>query len=89
MSAGMSTTVGLSAQVSSFDRQAHREALVKYIVGADMRISLGEHPAHIEYVRSLYSDYQLVTRNTTRRDLTEYYNRRRAALIEELEKGTI
>ena len=47
MSAGMSTNVGLSAQVSSFDRQAHREALVKYIVGADMPTSLREPCPHL------------------------------------------
>ena len=53
-----------------------------------MPISLGEHPAHIEYVRSIHPDYQPITRNTTRSDLTQYYNKRRAALVQELEKGT-
>ena len=80
-----------SFQVSTFDPQAHREALAKYIVGADMPISLGEHPTHIEYVRSIYPDYQhikYVTRNTTRTDLEKYYNKRQAALVEELDRGT-
>ena len=84
----MSIPVGPSSQVSTFDPQAHREALVKYIVGADMPISLGEHPAYIEYVRSLVSDYQPVARNTSRSDLKKYYKKRRAALVQELERGT-
>ena len=86
--AGIPTHIGPSSQVSSFDPQAHREALVKYIVGADMPISLGEHPARIEYVRSLVPDYQPVTRNTIRSDLEKYYKKRRAALVKELENGT-
>ena len=74
--AGMPTTIGPSSQVSTFDPQSHREALVKYIMGADMPISLREHPAHIEYVRSIYPYYQShVARNTTRSDLQVYYNR--------------
>ena len=50
-----------------------------------MPISLGEHPAHIEYVRSLVPDYQPVTRNTIKSDLENYYRQRRAALGKELE----
>ena len=76
--AGISTHVGLSSQVSSFDPQA----------SANMPISLGEHPARIEYVRSLVPDYQPVTRNTIRSDLEKYYRKRRAALLKELENGT-
>ena len=47
---------------STFDPHAHGEALIKYNVSADMPISLGEHLTHIEYVRSLYLQYQPVTR---------------------------
>ena len=86
--AGMPTHVGPSSQASSFDPQAYREALKKYIVGTNMPISLGEQPDHIEYVRSLVPDYQPVTRNTSRSDLEKYYRKRRAALVQELEKGT-
>ena len=86
--AGIPTHVGPSSQVSCFDPQAHREALVKYIIGADMPLSLGEHPSHIEYVRSIVPNYQPVTRNTIRSDLEKYYRKRRAALLKELENGT-
>ena len=54
-----------------------------------MPISLGEHPAHIEYVRSLVRDYQPVTRNTSRSYLEKYYKKKRAALVQELERGTL
>ncbi|MCV5003231.1 hypothetical protein OFM39_26575, partial [Escherichia coli] len=53
-----------------------------------MPISLGEHPAHIEYVRRLVSDYQPVTRNIIRSDLEKYYRKRWATLVKELENRT-
>ena len=53
-----------------------------------MPISLVEHPAHIEFVRSIYPGYQPMTRNTSRSDLEKYNNKRRATLVEKLEKGT-
>ena len=60
------------AHVSTFDPHVHREVLVKYIISADMPLSLGEHTAHIEYVRSLYPQYQPMARNTTRSNLIDY-----------------
>ena len=82
-------------QVSTFDPQAHREVFVKYIIsakyiiGADMLLSIEEHPTHQEYARSLCPQYQLESRITIVNDLIEYYNRRRATLQEELQKKNI
>ena len=40
------------------------------------------------YMKTFFPQFQSVSRNTTRSDIVQLYNRRKAGLIEEFQKGS-
>ena len=68
--------------------QVSRDASAKLIIDADPSISLGVHPAYLEFVRTFYPQYKNISRNTTRSDIMAYYSRWREASMKEISKGT-
>ena len=86
---GTAVAVGtLTAQVNSFDPNVGREALAQLIYDADLPIGFGEHSAFQKYMKTFFPQFQSVSRNTTRSDIVQLYNRRKAGLIEEFHKGS-
>ena len=71
------------AQVISYDPTVGRVALVQFICGADLPIGFGENLAFQKYMKTFIPKFQSISRNTTRSDIVQLYNRRKAGLIEE------
>ena len=76
------------AQISIYDPLVAREALARFICHAGLPISIGEHLAHERYIRTFAPQYQSVSRATIRSDIVALFNKRRQALMEEINNGT-
>ena len=77
-----------STKVTTYDNSVGRRALARWVVTTDQAISIIENPEITEMIQTFQPKYQPVTRNTTRKDIMEYYDVRRAQITSEYEKGT-
>lgn len=64
------------------------KALAQVICAVELPINFGENPTFPAYVQHFVPNYKFVSRNTTRMNINQYFNKKKTALQEELSRDT-
>ena len=76
------------AQVSSYGSSRGKEAVTRFIMGAELSISFGKNLFFEDFMKTFVLNYQSLSRGTIISDILNLFNKKKLELQDEFRRGT-